>query len=90
MPNASEHSKMTRSGGEGALEAVREHLSNDLNTPFAIEAIDDAASKGDGVSKTALCKELIQSPMRNLLKAAPSQIENPRSRQCEYHYPMSI
>ena len=56
MPTASERLETwTRSGeGEGALEAVREHLSNDLNIPAAIEAIDDAASKGDGVSKAAL------------------------------------
>ena len=56
MPNASERLETwTRSGeGEGALEAVREHLSNDLNTPAAIEAIDAAAGKGQGVSKAAL------------------------------------
>ena len=56
MPTASERLETwTRSGdGEGALEAVREHLSNDLNTPAAIEAIDAAAGKGQGVSKAAL------------------------------------
>ncbi len=56
MTTASERLETwTRSGvGEGALETVREHLSNDLNTPAAIEAIDDAAGKGQGVSKAAL------------------------------------
>ncbi len=56
MPTASERLETwTRSGeGEGALETVREHLSNDLNTPAAIEAIDAAAGKGQGVSKAAL------------------------------------
>ena len=56
MTTASERLETwTRSGvGEGALETVREHLSNDLNTPAAIEAIDAAAGKGQGVSKEAL------------------------------------
>ena len=39
--------------GLGALEAVRHFLDNDLNTPEAIAAIDDAARKGEGVSIAA-------------------------------------
>lgn len=39
--------------GEGALGDVRELLDDDLDTPSAIEAIDDAVGRGVGVSKAA-------------------------------------
>jgi L-cysteine:1D-myo-inositol 2-amino-2-deoxy-alpha-D-glucopyranoside ligase len=40
--------------GDGALEAVRAHLDDDLDTPGAIAAIDAAAAAGEGVSQAAL------------------------------------
>ncbi len=40
--------------GEGALEEVRAALDSDLDTPAAVEAIDDAAARGEGVSRSAL------------------------------------
>ncbi|MFV0317792.1 MAG: cysteine--tRNA ligase [Microthrixaceae bacterium] len=40
--------------GDGALEEVRAALDDDLDTPGAIAAIDDAASAGAGVSEAAL------------------------------------
>jgi len=44
-----------RSGeGNGALNSVREHLDNDLDTPTALEVIDAAVRKGEGVSNAAL------------------------------------
>ena len=39
--------------GTGALENVRRLLDNDLDTPGALEAIDDAVTKGEGVSVAA-------------------------------------
>jgi L-cysteine:1D-myo-inositol 2-amino-2-deoxy-alpha-D-glucopyranoside ligase len=36
--------------GEGALDAVRERLDDDLDTPGALEAIAVAAARGEGVS----------------------------------------
>jgi L-cysteine:1D-myo-inositol 2-amino-2-deoxy-alpha-D-glucopyranoside ligase len=39
--------------GEGALDEVRERLDDDLDTPGAIAFIDDAVSKGKGVSRAA-------------------------------------
>lgn len=36
--------------GDGALEDVRAALDNDLDTPAALDAIDRAVAKGDGVS----------------------------------------
>ena len=40
--------------GNGALNSVRQHLDNDLDTPTALEVIDDAVRKGEGVSTAAL------------------------------------
>ncbi len=40
--------------GEGALDEVRSHLDDDLDTPAAMAAIDAAASAGLGVSEAAL------------------------------------
>jgi L-cysteine:1D-myo-inositol 2-amino-2-deoxy-alpha-D-glucopyranoside ligase len=37
--------------GSGALEAVRAALDDDLDTPAALRAIDDAAARGEGVSE---------------------------------------
>jgi L-cysteine:1D-myo-inositol 2-amino-2-deoxy-alpha-D-glucopyranoside ligase len=39
--------------GDGALEAVRAALDDDLDTPSAVAAIDDAARKGEGISDAA-------------------------------------
>ncbi len=39
--------------GDGALDDVRHALDDDLDTPKAIAAIDDAASSGKGVSQAA-------------------------------------
>jgi L-cysteine:1D-myo-inositol 2-amino-2-deoxy-alpha-D-glucopyranoside ligase len=39
--------------GDGALDDVRAALDDDLDTPRAIAAIDDAASSGKGVSQAA-------------------------------------
>jgi L-cysteine:1D-myo-inositol 2-amino-2-deoxy-alpha-D-glucopyranoside ligase len=39
--------------GDGALEEVRAALDDDLDTPRAVAAVDDAASQGKGVSAAA-------------------------------------
>ncbi|MGH9297709.1 MAG: class I tRNA ligase family protein, partial [Acidimicrobiales bacterium] len=39
--------------GEGALEEVRARLDDDLDTPGALAAIDEAARRGVGVSRAA-------------------------------------
>jgi L-cysteine:1D-myo-inositol 2-amino-2-deoxy-alpha-D-glucopyranoside ligase len=39
--------------GDGALDAVRAALDDDLDTPTAVAAIDDAADSGKGVSQAA-------------------------------------
>jgi len=39
--------------GEGALDEVRARLDDDLDAPGAVAALDDAASKGSGVSSGA-------------------------------------
>jgi L-cysteine:1D-myo-inositol 2-amino-2-deoxy-alpha-D-glucopyranoside ligase len=55
LENASDRlERWRRSGeGEGALEAVRARLDDDLDTPGAIAAIDEAAAEGVGVSRSA-------------------------------------
>jgi L-cysteine:1D-myo-inositol 2-amino-2-deoxy-alpha-D-glucopyranoside ligase len=57
MPEAAERLERWRSGGRtgGAdvLEAVRQRLDDDLDTPGAVAAIDDAASAGADVSSAA-------------------------------------
>ena len=40
--------------GDGALDEARAALDDDLGTPAAVEAIDAAVSKGDGVSEAAM------------------------------------
>jgi L-cysteine:1D-myo-inositol 2-amino-2-deoxy-alpha-D-glucopyranoside ligase len=40
--------------GDGALEEVRRAVDDDLDTPRAIAAIDDAVSSGKGVSRAAM------------------------------------
>jgi L-cysteine:1D-myo-inositol 2-amino-2-deoxy-alpha-D-glucopyranoside ligase len=52
---AKEHLGLWRSSGRGeaALQEVREALDDDLDTPGALAAIDDAATKGQGVSQAA-------------------------------------
>jgi L-cysteine:1D-myo-inositol 2-amino-2-deoxy-alpha-D-glucopyranoside ligase len=40
--------------GAGAVEEVRAALDSDLDTPSAVEAIDQAAARGDGVSEAAM------------------------------------
>lgn len=56
MPEATIRLKNWRKAGEGdaALEAVRAALDDDLDTPTAIELIDEAAAHGHGVSQAAL------------------------------------
>ena len=39
--------------GEGALEDVRVALDDDLDTPRAVAAVDEAAGRGEGVSAAA-------------------------------------
>jgi L-cysteine:1D-myo-inositol 2-amino-2-deoxy-alpha-D-glucopyranoside ligase len=39
--------------GDGALDAVRDALDNDLDAPAALRAIDDAVAAGKGVSRAA-------------------------------------
>ncbi len=39
--------------GEGALEEVRARLDDDLDAPGALQAVDEAAAAGDGVSAAA-------------------------------------
>jgi L-cysteine:1D-myo-inositol 2-amino-2-deoxy-alpha-D-glucopyranoside ligase len=39
--------------GEGGLDGVRAALDDDLDAPRALEAVDDAAGKGEGVSAAA-------------------------------------
>ncbi len=55
MPIAESRLDRWRSTGPGdtALEEVRLALDDDLDTPGALAAIDEAASAGDGVSKAA-------------------------------------
>ena len=40
--------------GDGALEQVRAALDEDLDTPAAIAAIDEAAARGEGVGRAAM------------------------------------
>ena len=40
--------------GRGAADEVRAALDNDLDTPAAVAAIDEAASRGQGVSEAAM------------------------------------
>ena len=40
-------------GKQGALESVRAALDNDLNTPSALDGLDDAVTKGESVRETA-------------------------------------
>ena len=55
MPRATERLERWRAAGEGdgAIEAVREALDDDLDAPAAIAAIDAAAASGAGVSEAA-------------------------------------
>ena len=55
MPNATSRLQNWRAAGEGegALEAVRAVLDADLDTPAALELIDEAAARGNGVSAAA-------------------------------------
>jgi L-cysteine:1D-myo-inositol 2-amino-2-deoxy-alpha-D-glucopyranoside ligase len=55
MPRAVERLERWRASGrgEGALEAARAVLDEDLDTPGAIAAIDEAADGGEGVSAAA-------------------------------------
>jgi len=55
MPAAAARLGAWRAGGEGAaaLDDVRMALDDDLDTPAALRAIDDAAARGEGVSVAA-------------------------------------
>ncbi|MGQ0431388.1 MAG: cysteine--tRNA ligase [Microthrixaceae bacterium] len=56
MPRAAARLERWRAAGAGAggLEAVRARLDDDLDTPGAVAAIDEAAAQGQGVSAAAL------------------------------------
>jgi L-cysteine:1D-myo-inositol 2-amino-2-deoxy-alpha-D-glucopyranoside ligase len=55
MPRAAERLERWRATGrgEGGLDAARAALDDDLDTPGAIAAIDEAAARGEGVSAAA-------------------------------------
>ncbi|MEY2422566.1 MAG: L-cysteine:1D-myo-inositol 2-amino-2-deoxy-alpha-D-glucopyranoside ligase [Acidimicrobiaceae bacterium] len=55
MPRGAERLERWRVAGEGegGLEATRDALDDDLDTPAAVVAIDEAAAAGQGVSKAA-------------------------------------
>src|SRR3954447_25432619 len=44
---------MATGPGEGALDEARAALDDDLDSPAAVAAIDDAAARGEGVSRAA-------------------------------------
>lgn len=54
MPHATRRLELWRSTGvgEAAIDEVREALDDDLNTPAALDAIDRAATRGQGVKST--------------------------------------
>lgn len=58
MPRAADrldrwHKASRQSDGERTLNEVRQHLDDDLDTPSALAAIDDAAARGDDVTGAA-------------------------------------
>jgi L-cysteine:1D-myo-inositol 2-amino-2-deoxy-alpha-D-glucopyranoside ligase len=55
MPRAAERLERWRATGpgEGGLDATRAALDEDLDTPGAIAAIDEAAARGEGVGAAA-------------------------------------
>jgi L-cysteine:1D-myo-inositol 2-amino-2-deoxy-alpha-D-glucopyranoside ligase len=55
MPDGRDRLERWRAAGagDGALDAVRAALDDDLDTPAAIAAIDEAAARGEGVSRAA-------------------------------------
>ena len=55
LPQAVERLERWRTAGEGdaALDAVRAALDDDLDAPRALEAVDEAVNRGDGVSAAA-------------------------------------
>jgi L-cysteine:1D-myo-inositol 2-amino-2-deoxy-alpha-D-glucopyranoside ligase len=55
LPRAVERLDRWRAAGEGegALEAVRAALDDDLDAPRALDAVDEAATRGQGVSAAA-------------------------------------
>ncbi len=57
MPRAAERLERWRAAshgnGDGALDEVRDALDDDLDTPRAVAAIDEAAARGDGVHNAA-------------------------------------
>src|SRR5205807_7282519 len=55
MPGAAERLERWRAAGsgEGALDAARAALDDDLDAPAAVTAIDDAVARGQGVSMAA-------------------------------------
>jgi len=55
LPRAATRLEQWRAAGagEGALDQVRQALDDDLDTPRAVAAIDEAAARGEGVSKAS-------------------------------------
>ncbi|MFL6206787.1 MAG: cysteine--tRNA ligase [Acidimicrobiales bacterium] len=63
MPRAAERLERWRASGrgEGGLEAVRSALDDDLDTPGAVAAIDEAVVRGEGVSTAAALLGIAQA-----------------------------
>ena len=55
LPHAVERLERWRAAGEGdgGLDDVRAALDDDLDAPRALEAVDEAVNRGDGVSAAA-------------------------------------
>jgi len=56
MPDAADRLDRWRAAGrgDGGLAGVREALDDDLGTPAALAAVDEAADAGQGVSEAAV------------------------------------
>ncbi len=72
MPDAAARLERWLAAGEGAgpLEAVRAALDDDLDTPSAVLAVDEAAAAGHGVSEAAMLLGVD-------LSAGPVQLDEP-------------
>jgi L-cysteine:1D-myo-inositol 2-amino-2-deoxy-alpha-D-glucopyranoside ligase len=73
MPEATGRLERWRAAGEGdaALDAVRAALDDDLDTPLALESVDDAAARGHGVSQAAALLGVVLREQRGPTEAAP-------------------
>jgi L-cysteine:1D-myo-inositol 2-amino-2-deoxy-alpha-D-glucopyranoside ligase len=68
MPEAAARLERWLAAGDGraAADEVRAALDNDLDTPAAVDAIDEAAARGEGVSEAAMLLgvDLTAGPVR--------------------------